>query len=236
MKKLVASFLRYLFYWGFYVFGKIFSKILNQIKVSGKEHIPKKDVFCLFADHKTIADPWWILLATVNFFRMFVYQKRIPVSAADSKNFFSRPFKRHFFKLMKCISVSRNSHSITLMEKQVDQYLEVLEEWKQNLLIFFTGTRSRDGEIGKCKYGPAKLVIKAPHIKYIPVFLDKGIEKIMPIKEGKIFSMLSFFHKGHIIFGPAINFSDILEKEIEEIEKIKLIQEKIRQSVLALKP
>ena len=233
MKKPMIYLLRYFFNWIGYLLGKFFTKILNQIEVSGKENIPSENKgICFFPNHRTIVDSWWIMIAMMNISRMMLYQKRLPVNTADSKNFFSHPILKHFFKLMKCIPVSRNTNNLEAMNKQVLEYVKISKN--HNMLIFFEGTRSRNREIGKCKYGPAKLVLlEADHIKFIPVFLD-GVEKIMPIKEGKIFTRLHLFHSAKIIFGPEINFSDILEQEIDEFKKIQLIQERIRNSVLIL--
>lgn len=233
MKKPIIYLMRYFFNWIGFILGKIFSKILNHIKVSGKEYVPKENKgVCFFPNHRTIADSWWIMIAMMNIYRMIIYQKRLPVNTADSKNFFSHPILKHFFKLMKCIPVRRNTNNLEEMNKQVEEYIKISQ--KHNMLIFFEGTRSRDGTIGKCKYGPAKFVLsEAGRVKFIPVFLD-GVEKIMPIKEGRIFTRLHLFHNAKITFGPEIDFSDILKQDIDEMTKIQLIQKKIRDSVLAL--
>jgi 1-acyl-sn-glycerol-3-phosphate acyltransferase len=236
MKKLTVGFIRYFIYWLVFILGKIFSKILNQIEVSGKENIPflNKGV-CYFVNHRTIIDSVWVAVAQMNLAWMFVFQNRIPANAADSKNFFSSRIKKLIFSVMKCFPVNRNTNNIESMNNQVVEYGKVLE--KQNLLLFFEGTRSRNGDINKCKYGPAKLVLlKYKSVKFIPVFLDDGISKIMPIREGKIFTRLRLFKKAKIVFGHEINFSDIIESDIEESKKIELIKERIRNSVLALKP
>jgi 1-acyl-sn-glycerol-3-phosphate acyltransferase len=235
MEKLTIDLLRYFSYWFIYLFGKLFSKILNNIEVSGRENIPflKKGV-CFLVNHRTIADSLWVTLAQMSIVWMLFFQKRIPANAADAKNFFSNPLKKIIFSFMKCIPVKRNTNTVEDLNNQVLEYVKVLE--KHNLTLFFEGTRSRNGEIGPCKYGPAKLVLlKNDYVKFIPVFLDEGISKIMPVKEGKIFTRLSFFKKAKIVFGPEIDFSDIFKKDIEEKSKIELIKNRIRESVLALK-
>ena len=233
MKKPIIYLLRYFINWVGFIVGKILSKILNHIKVSGKEHIPTESKGIVFLlNHLTIADSWWVMVAMMDVYRMIVNQRCLPVNTADSKNFFSHPILKHFFKLMKCIPVYRKTNNLEAMNKQVDEYVKITK--KYNMFIFVEGTRSRNGKMGKCKYGPAKLVLEeVDRVKFIPVFLD-GVEKIMPIKEGKIFTRLHFFHSAKIAFGPQIDFTDITKQRVDEMEKIQLIQDRIRNSILAL--
>lgn len=169
------------------------------------------------------------MLALTNFRGVLSQQKRIPANAADQKNFFSHPFWKHFFWLMKCVPVKRNIKDLASLNEQVKVYQEVLK--RHNLILFVEGTRSRNGKIGECRSGPAKLVIlEYPGVQFVPVYLE-GVEKIMPVKEGKIFTRLSLFHKARIVFGLPIDFSDVLNQKDPEASKIQLIRNRIRAAI-----
>lgn len=236
MKKLSLSFLRYFLSWLVYVVGYLLAKILNRIDGFGVEHVltSRKGV-CILSHHKTIADPWWQCVVMVNPIKMLFYQKRLPYSIADNKNFAPNFFLKYFFKLNRVVLVKRKSLNKEIIQKQVDVYRDVLK--KHNLLLYFEGKRSRNGEVQKCEYGPAKLVLlEYEKVKFIPAYLDEGVEKIMPIKEGKIFTRLHFFKKAKIFFGPEIIFTDIMSKYyLSEKTKIAFIKKRIEDSVKKLK-
>ncbi len=213
-----------MFFLGSYIF-----KIRNRIKVTGKENLPRKGRVLFLSNHQTLIDSLLIGINVVSKKDLLFCQKKIPWNAPDRKNFFSHKFAKFFFGLLKNIPTDRDKRSLTDIENQIHSYCHVLK--KNNLLLFFTGTRTRDGSIGKCKKGVAMTILEAKPDYIIPITLI-GISDIMPVSVGFNYRKISSGHRGQMIIGEPLDFSGILSSNLfSERTKISLICELVEKSV-----
>ena len=220
-RKIVSILPRYLLFWVMYFLSFYIFKVRNKIKVVGKENLPRETGILYVSSHQTLIDSLLIGANVISLWELLLLQIHIPYNAPDMKNFFSHWFGKHFIRMMKCVPVQRGSKSLSVLKKQVNVYCNILK--RSNLLLFFEGTRSRTGEIGKCKYGVAATVLKAKDIKVVPIRLI-GVNQIMPIESGFKYRKIFFGKKGYMIIGKPIDFEDILSStDIEQI-KIDLIK------------
>lgn len=210
--------------WGFYTF-----KIRNRIKIIGRENLPRDTNALYLSNHETLIDSFLKGISVVSFRELIFYPKRIPWNAPDRSNFFSKKLGvlRYTMGLLRNIPTARNLRSREAIHAQLDQYIEALADG--NLSLFFEGTRTRDGEIGQCKSGVAH-IIQAAKPRYVIPILLVGIQPIMPIEAGFSFSKIQGGHRGHIIIGKPIKFS---QAEIDQHGR-KYIAAKVRQSVVEL--
>lgn len=213
MKKLFGTtferiWMVFLFFLSVYIF-----KISNKIKVEGKR--PNKDQAILFvSNHQTLIDSLLIGISVASFWDIFFKYNKIPYNAPDYGNFFSNPISRLIMYLSKCIPAHRKVSSAKMIDSDVKRFCSILNN-KNNLLLFFEGTRTRNGELGDCKYGVAKTIQTAKPI-VIPIYL-KNISPIMPISSGFDFKKIYGGNHGKIIIGKEISFSNL--DDLEQIKK-----------------
>ena len=233
MKK-VNAILGYFIFWLLWLLNLYIFKIRNRIKVVGRENLPRAERVLYVSNHQTLIDSLLIGSSVVSLTDLLFRQRRIPWNAPDKNNFFSHKISKHFIKLMKCVPVRRNLKSLSAINKQVSEFYQILK--KENLLLFFEGTRTRDGSIGKCRYGPAKTILQARPDYIIPILLV-GIQPIMPIEIGFKYNKITFGHKGFVIIGPSIDFSDIYNlpsDKYSDKEKLKEIAWRVQNKVMEL--
>ena len=234
---LISRILRRFWIWLSYIalvtFGFIsflfFMFPFNFTRVRGKENVPKQGEHVLYlANHRTMHDSFLIGIAA--YFPLYILFPSYPfMNFAARENFFRIWFFKTLFALLRTVPVESRDHP-WLMRK----YVEFLE--KHNLLIFYQGTRSDDLSI--IRKGPAFAIMhcKSP-IKVIPVY-HEGIERIFsrggPNTRG-IWRWLprSLFRRPTVIFGKAIDFSDL--QSLEPKERTKAINERIIETMKALK-
>lgn len=236
MNKTVKAVLSYLAFWLMWLLGMLIFKIGNHVKVSGRENIPRGRRILYYSNHQTLIDSILVGISLLKTWQLFFNQGAIIRSAPDEKNFFGTKFGRFLMDLLGSIPVKRNPKKIDQIDQQVNKFCQVLE--KNNLHIFFEGTRTRNGEVGDCRYGAAKTVLKARPNYVVPITLI-GIGQIMPLKVGFKYHHLKFGKHGQLIIGKPIDFSDIYdvsEEIMSEKEKIKLIGDRIKNAVLANVP
>ena len=197
-----------------WVVGKIIFHVLNRIKVFGRENLNGRGNVLFISNHFTLIDPF-LICPNVTSFWQFAFNGRLaPWSAAARENFFDRRARRFFFSRMKCIPVDRNLRTESAINNQVKQYVEALAD--SSLLIFFEGTRSRDGKIGECKIGVPKTILAA-NPKIIPIKLV-GVQPIMPISFGSKVKIrgIRFGHRGQMIIGKPISSEEIINRCFDE--------------------
>ncbi|MFA6995533.1 MAG: lysophospholipid acyltransferase family protein [Patescibacteria group bacterium] len=190
-------------------------KIRNKVIVCGKNNIPKDIGGVLFvSNHQTLIDSFLIGISIVSVFDIIFNYNRIPWNVPDSKNFFRSRFGRFLMSLSKTVPAHRHSLKKEIITQDINRFTDILK--KSNLVLFFEGTRTRNGDIGDCNYGVAETIRTAKPRKVIPIRLE-GVQAIMPIESGFNFAKIYGGNRGKIIFGPAIKFSDITN-----LEKIKI--------------
>ncbi|MFA6514552.1 MAG: lysophospholipid acyltransferase family protein [Patescibacteria group bacterium] len=183
----------------------------NKVKIIGKENLPKGTRILFLSNHETLIDSFLIALGTLTIKDVLFHQNQMAYNVPEIKNFYYNKFVEIFFTTLKTVPISRSGSSRTKIEAQVDQFVSLLEN--DNLVIFFEGTRSRDGEIHECKVGPALTIIKAQPLFVVPILLD-GIQSIMPIKYGsKINPHINLGHTGKMIIGKPLNLERFYQED-----------------------
>lgn len=227
MKTIVKAVLQYLLFWLMYFLGIYIFKIKNKITVTGKNNLPRKTKILYLSNHQTLIDSLLIGMSIVNRRELLLRQKNIPWNAPDRKNFLDHGFAKFFFSLLKNIPTDRNMKTKEDMRNQIDSYCRIIKMgW--NLLLFFEGTRTRDGAIGKCKKGVAWTILQAKPDMIIPIRIE-GISAIMPVQVGFKYGQISSGHQGQVIIGPALNFADIISSELSDELKVNQICQRIEE-------
>ncbi len=201
----------------------------NFTRVRGRHNIPWRGERVLFvSNHTTMYDSF--LIAVAAYFPQNILYPSLPfINFAARENFFRTWFTKALFTLLRTVPVERRDYP-WLMRK----YVAFLE--RNNLLIFYQGTRSYD--LSMIKNGPAYAVAHAPSpITVIPVY-HQGIERIFskggPKTKG-LWRWLprSLFRRPVVLFGQPIDFSDCF-RVTETRERIAAINQRIVASILCL--
>ena len=201
----------------------------NFTSVRGRKNIPRRGERVLFvANHTTMYDSF--LIGVAAYFPENIFYPSLPfVNFAARENFFRNGFSKTLFSLLRTVPVERRDHP-WLMRKYAD-FLQ-----RNNLLIFYQGTRSDDLSI--IKNGPAYAIAntQAP-ITVIPVY-HEGMERIFsrggPKTRG-IWRWLprSIFRCPTVMFGKPIDFSECFRIQ-ETRQRITAINQRIVASIKSL--
>ena len=201
----------------------------NFTRVRGRNNIPRRGERVLFvSNHTTMYDSF--LIAVAAYFPKNIFYPSLPfVNFAARENFFRTWSSKILFTLLRTVPVERRDHP-WLMRKYVD-FLE-----RNNLLIFYQGTRSDD--LSVIKSGPAYAIAHTQSpITVIPVY-HQGIERIFskggPRTRG-VWRWLprSIFRRPIVIFGQPIDFSECF-RITGTRERITAINQRIVASILSL--
>ncbi len=224
--------MRYLIFLLFGILSDVVFKRLNKTTVKGKENIPDGVGILFLVNHIVLADSLLVNRNLVNYTDLFFNQKKIAYNAPDKKNFFSHSIKGKIVALLKCIPVDRDIKSPKKMEEQLSRLSSVLDD--NNLIIYFEGTRSKDGNIGECKRGVTEVILQANPRYIIPVKIT-GLENVLP-RGKKYYTMFLSFkrHKCTMTIGKPIDFSSIVNAPIEKDEKVEIIKKLVREKVVEL--
>jgi 1-acyl-sn-glycerol-3-phosphate acyltransferase len=202
----------------------------NFTRVQGRENIPRRGERVLFvSNHTTMYDSF--LIAVAAYFPQNIFYPSLPfINFAARENFFRTRFSKTLFTLLRTVPVERRDHP-WLMRK----YVEFLE--RNNLLIFYQGTRSDD--LSVIKNGPAYAIAHtASPITVIPVY-HCGIERIFskggPNTRG-LWRWLprSVFRRPIVMFGQPIDFSECL-RITQTRQRVTAINQRIVASILSLR-
>jgi len=220
MKKLIKNLVSGLMLLLFWSISWWLFKIKNKTTIIGRENIPRETGMLFLSNHQSLIDSMLIGYALFKPWDIFRRYRQIPWNAAAWENFFKKPSRRIFCYFLKTIPAHRQSN-IKLANQDIEKFKNILKNG--NLLLFFEGTRSRNGEIGPCKYGPAKLVIDLQPTT-IPIKIS-GMEKVMPIDVGFNWGRIKGGQKIFIKIGPAIQFDsmdigDVRQKIQDEIKTL----------------
>jgi len=197
--------------------------------VRGRNNIPRRGERVLFvSNHTTMYDSF--LIAVAAYFPEHIFYPSLPfMNFAARENFFSTWFSKTLFTLLRTVPVERRDHP-WLMRR----YASFLE--RNNLLIFYQGTRSDD--LSVIKNGPAYAIAHTQSpITVIPVF-HQGIERIFSKggpKTNGLWRWLprSIFRRPIVMFGQPIDFSECF-RITEARERITAINQRIVASIVCL--
>lgn len=209
--------------WAYYIF-----RIKNKVEIIGQENLPHDTRALYLANHQTLIDSFLIGLFTLSFWEMLFHPKRISWNAPDRNNFLTHKVWKHLFALLKNVPVERKVTNLEAIQHQVELFCEALSD--SNLVLFFEGTRTRNGDIGECRVGVSETIRLAKPRFVIPILLE-NIQPIMPIEAGFSYWGIQGGHRGRVIIGPPIDFSDLdMSGRVR-----KEIGHRVRQSVINLK-
>ncbi len=202
----------------------------NFTRVRGRNNIPRRGERVLFvSNHTTMYDSF--LIGVAAYFPENIFYPSLPfMNFAARENFFGTWFSKTLFTLLRTVPVERRDHP-WLMRKYVD-FLE-----RNNLLIFYQGTRSDD--LSLIKNGPAYAIAHTRSaIAVIPVY-HHGIERIFSNGGPKTRGLWrwlprSIFRRPIVMFGQPIDFSECFRITAAR-ERITAINQRIVASMASLK-
>ena len=201
----------------------------NFARVRGRKNIPRRGEGVLFvSNHTTMYDSF--LIGVAAYFPEHILYPSLPfMNFAARENFFRTWFSKTLFTLLRTVPVERRDHP-WLMRKYVD-FLE-----RNNLLIFYQGTRSDD--LSVIKNGPAYAIVHTQSpISVIPVY-HHGIERIFSKGGPKTRGLWrwlprSIFRRPIVMFGQPIDFSECF-RITETRERITAINQRIVATIASL--
>lgn len=220
------------------IYGIIFLvfKVGNRVEIIGRKNIPKEQGVLFLSNHQTLIDSFLIALGTLTFWDVVFHQKKLAYNLPEMKNFYYNSFLKLFFRALKTVPISRAGSGKKKLEDQVNLFCRLLK--KDNLVIFFEGTRTRTGLINECRIGPALTIIKARPRYVIPILLE-GIQPIMPIKHGsKINLRINMGQRGKMVIGEPLKLDEFYNEDYSfesAIEQSAKLRELIKKSVEDLK-
>ena len=122
------------------------------LKIEGRENIPKGRAFVYASNHRSNADPVLVTLAGRGRF-----------SFMAKSELFRNKFFAWLIRSLGAFPVERGTGDTAAIEKAIDNVKNGV-----NLLIFPEGTRSKDGRVGRGKTGVA-LIAARSHADVVPV-------------------------------------------------------------------
>jgi 1-acyl-sn-glycerol-3-phosphate acyltransferase len=197
-------------------------RVINRVEIIGRENVPRTQNVLYVANHQTLVDSFLVGMSVARLTDIILHPSLVPWNAPDQKNFFGKHLFRWIFQHLKNIPVTRGQQGKKSMLKQLEQFGSKLKHG--TLLLFFEGTRSRDGGIGDCKAGVAEIILKHKPV-VIPILLE-NIQPIMPIEIGFKFFSLRWFKRGCLTIGKPIKFNGCSTR--------KDVAKMVRQAVLEL--
>jgi len=204
-------------------------RVINHIKIIGKNNISHQSNVLYVVNHQTLIDSFLVGLGVFSFWDIFFHPSRIPWNAPDGNNFFKKRLFRFVFKFLNNIPITRDSNDGKALLEQQEILKNKLKQAK--LVLFFEGTRTRDGSIGDCRGGVADLIWENNPL-VIPISLE-NIQPIMPIELGFHFFKVRRGFAGSMTIGKPISFNGTLDKPKNSKTK-KEIGEIVRQAVIEL--
>ncbi|HOV41916.1 MAG TPA: lysophospholipid acyltransferase family protein [Oscillospiraceae bacterium] len=120
-------------------------KIVYNLKIEGKENVPKTGGHIFASNHRSYADPVLISLGVP---KRFAYMAK--------EELFKNPLFSLLIRTMGAFPVTRGKGDTAV----IDTAVEKLKSGR-NLVIFPEGTRSYDGKVGRGKSGVSLIAAKA---------------------------------------------------------------------------
>ncbi|MBI1821453.1 MAG: 1-acyl-sn-glycerol-3-phosphate acyltransferase [Nitrospirae bacterium] len=195
-----------------HLFSFIIFKLFFNLKVEGRQNIPKKGGAILASNHASYAD---ILLIGCGIWRRLRYVAKAEI--------FKKFLSRGIWTYLGGIPINRRGVNRDSFKKIIDQV-----EKKGNLVVIFPeGTRSTDGHLKEAKMGIGMLV-SLSGAKVIPTYIS-GSEKVLPVHSRRI-----KIHPVSVTYGEPIDFSD-LSRQWEGKELYQRISLRIMERIHELK-
>jgi 1-acyl-sn-glycerol-3-phosphate acyltransferase len=122
-------------------------------------------------NHLTMIDSLVITYGLMSLSDHILHFRHVPWNMPERKNFHKNIFLVILCYLLKCIPVDRGG-SREKVQQLLDKCMQVLD-WKQRLVIFPEGTRSRNGRVDRenFSYGVGRLVDERKDVRVMVVYL-----------------------------------------------------------------
>lgn len=140
-----------------------FMAVFIGLRVRGREHLPKRDPFVLYANHASHLDT----VSLLNLFPLLRLERIQAVAAADyfERDRFIAWLSRTFINILPITRRHITAENNPLRRMQAALALG------HSLIIFPEGTRGTGEEIGNFHSGIAHLLAKTPDIDVVPAYL-----------------------------------------------------------------
>lgn len=152
----------YLFTGAFYILFKIF----YNLRIEGRQNIPRKGPYILYVNHVTFFDGLIIAASVPNYSKLDLFY-------LGFRPYFDVPIIRRLVKIGRVITLDFVTHLLEAMKSS----FYVLNNGK-NLCLFPEATRSPDGEVKEFKKGFG-ILVKESGVKLVPV-VTQGTFKAWP--------------------------------------------------------
>lgn len=130
----------------FVVFAvRIAMRLWYNLKIEGRENIPKKGCFIYASNHRSYADPVLVVIGGRGRFGFMA-----------KSELFKNPLFGWLIRTLGAFPVERGAGDMQALDRAVSTVKK-----GSNLLIFPEGTRSRDGRVGRGKPGVALIAARA---------------------------------------------------------------------------
>ena len=190
---------------GLAVFGTlafILCFIFNRTTVSGKHNLPHGTNVIIACRHQSLIDSFPVSLATMrllDLFRPWI----LPWHTADRSNYMGNWLAKIWGWFMKILPISPTRVDPVNLRRMVTVTKH------SRLFVFPGGTRERPGRPLKPRVGIGHVAVETG-ATIVPVWIS-GMDKVLPV--GK--SWPNFGQRVRIIFGPPVNYQDLLD-ELDE--------------------
>ncbi len=181
-----------------------------RVKVTGREHIPKKGPAVIASNHLSFLDHFILPLAT-----------RRPIFFISKAQHFESPMKRWFFTRWGVIPLKRGEGDQEAFERSV----EVLHGGGL-FGIYPEGTRSLDGRLHKGRTGVARIAILG-RARIVPAAMV-GTFEAMPKGQSR-----PRFSKCEVRLGPPVDTSPYFGKE-DDRAALRELTDKVMRAIQAI--
>ena len=143
-------------------------QVRRQIKEFTREH---EGPWLVCPNHLTMVDSLVISYGLLSLSDHILHFRHVPWNLPEIKNFYKNIFLVVLCYLLKCIPVDRGG-SREEVQRLLDKCIQVLN-WKQRLVIFPEGTRSRNGRVDRdnFSYGVGRLDDEQKETRVLVVYL-----------------------------------------------------------------
>ena len=207
MQKLILQFT-------YCVLVRIFLKVIVGVKFDSARFLVNEEQFIIVANHNSHLDTMTIMASLP----AKIIHKVKPVAAADhfGKTQWQAKLSNY---LINTLLIKRKRDKDHPEEDPINNMVHALDEG-YSLIIFPEGTRGEPEVQQPLKPGIAMVLLKKPHIKYIPAYM-KGMGKAMPKDDNLIVPFTSSIIYGQPKNIASTNIIDILSQIQADLNDLK---------------
>jgi len=143
-------------------------KLRGEVRKLSREY---EGPWLICPNHLTMIDSLVITYGLMSLSDHILHFRHVPWNMPERKNFHKNIFLVILCYLLKCIPVDRGG-SREKVQQLLDKCMQVLD-WKERIVIFPEGTRSRNGRVDRenFSYGVGRLVDEQKDVRVMVVYL-----------------------------------------------------------------